>query len=118
MKWLADENIPSLAIERLRESGCDVLAIRDTSPMATDESVVALARSDDRIPLSFDRDHGDLIFNRRLSPPPAVVYVRIFQATPEALSALLIQVQRLGEATLSGQFTVVPGEGIRQRPLP
>lgn len=68
--------------------------------------------------LSFDRDHGDLIFGQGVAPPPAVVYLRLYPPSPEALQKVLASVVELGESVLNGQFTVVTQEGIRQRALP
>lgn len=116
--WLADENIPSHAIAFLRRCGEDVLAIAETSPGATDQRVLALACDQDRILLSFDRDHGDLIFNRGAVPPRAIVYLRLYPPQPEALEGILSGLISLGKDALDGQFTVISPGGMRQRPLP
>lgn len=58
MQWLADENIPGRAVAFLRHRGEDVMAIAEVSPGIPDEQVVARSRTEQRILLSFDRDHA------------------------------------------------------------
>lgn len=117
MLWLADENIPGDAIAFLRQRGEDVVAIAETDPGIPDQKVIDLARDQHRILLSFDRDHGDLVFNRRVRPPRAIVYFRLYPRDPEALERILSRLIALGETSLDGRFTVFSSGGMRQRPL-
>lgn len=118
MKWLADENIPKGAIAFLRQRGEDVAAIAEFSPGIHDEQVIGFARDQQRILLSFGRDHGDLIFSRALSPPRAVVYLRLYPPNTETLEKILAGLIALGETVLDGQFTVISEDNMRQRALP
>ena len=118
MLWLADENIPKATVAFLRERGEDVLAITELSPGLPDERVVEIARGESRILLSFDRDHGDLIFGRGVAPPRAVIYLRSYPPDTKALQNLLASLIAMGETVLDGYFTVVSENGIRQRALP
>ncbi len=118
MKWLADENIPNGAIAFLRHRGQEVYSVAELAPGAPDERVIQLAVERQFILLSFDRDHGDLIFGQAVIPPPAVVYLRLYPPNPEALERILSGLIELGEDALTGQFTVVTFDGIRQRTLP
>ncbi|MGQ0622137.1 MAG: DUF5615 family PIN-like protein [Panacagrimonas sp.] len=118
MKWLADENIAGYAIQFLREAAHDVVAVREIAPGISDREVLALARQQHRVLLSFDRDHGDLIFNRGILAPPAVIYLRLYPPSPEVLAAILKKVIALEPAVLTGQFTVATQDGLRQRRLP
>jgi predicted nuclease of predicted toxin-antitoxin system len=54
MRWLADENIPRSAIAFLRSRGEDTAAIAELSPGIPDEMVIQVARTQDRILVSFD----------------------------------------------------------------
>ena len=118
MEWLADENIPGHAVAFLRHRSEDVVAISEVSPGIRDEDVVARARKEQRILLSFDRDHGDLIFNRGVMPPPAVVYFRLDPPDPQTIENILAGLIVLGSVALIGKFTVVTADGMRQRALP
>ncbi|WP_297478062.1 DUF5615 family PIN-like protein [Ferrovum sp.] len=116
MKWLADENIPKGAF--LRQHGEDVVAIAESNPGICDEQVIGFARDQQRILLSFDRDHGDLIFGRAFAPPRAVVYLRLYPPNTETLEQILAGLMALGEKILDGQFTVISEDNMRQRALP
>jgi len=117
MKWLADENIPNSAVALLRQRGQEVFSVASLAPGAPDEQVMQIAVDRHCILLSFDRDHGDLIFGQGVAPPPAVVYLRLYPPSPEALEKILASLIELGDSVLSGQFTVVTLDGIRQRAL-
>lgn len=118
MRWLADENIPRSAIAMLREHGEDVIAVAEARAGMTDHEVLAMAVADQRILLTFDRDHGDLIFNGHIEPPPGVVYVRIVPVAAEQLGQLLLQLIKEAGDTLVGFLTVVSKSGMRQRGFP
>ncbi len=118
MRWLADENISGQAIRLLRDAGFEVLSVAEQRPGVPDENVIAWAREQQAILLSFDRDHGDLIFQRKVLPPPAVVYLRLHPPDPEALIGLLDRMLAAGTDALMGYLTVVTQDGMRQRPFP
>lgn len=118
MRWLADENIPRSTIAYLRDRGEDVVAVAELSPNVTDEAVIRLAREANRILLSFDRDHGELIFGHGVLPPRAVIYLRLDTPDLQALQDLLAGLIMLGEEALAGLFTTVNKTGIRQRAFP
>jgi len=117
MRWLADENIPGYAIAYLRQRGEDVLSVAETSPAISDIEVLALASREGRLLVSFDRDHGDLVFHQGVAPPRGIVFLRFSPPSPESLSPVFSGLISLGEAALDGQFTVISPEGTRQRPL-
>ena len=118
MEWLADENISAHTVAFLRLRGENVLEIAGVSPGIPDEAVIALARSERRILLTFDSDHGDLIFNRSVPPPPAVVYFRLNPPVPQTITSILSGLIASGSAALIGRFTVVTADGMRHRALP
>lgn len=53
MKLLANENIPLASVAALRTAGHDVLSLSLDSPGIKDEAVLALAREQDRIHVTF-----------------------------------------------------------------
>jgi predicted nuclease of predicted toxin-antitoxin system len=116
--WLADENIPGRAIAFLRERGEDVVAVGEICPGKSDQEVLALAIMQERILLSFDRDHGDLVFNRGFAAPRGIVFFRLSPPDPTEIERILAILLDRGAAALDGQFTVVYADVIRQRPLP
>ena len=59
MRFLADENISSFVIERLRNRGFDVVAVVETRPGATDKDVLEIANAGSCILITEDRDFGN-----------------------------------------------------------
>lgn len=64
MRVCANENIPEDCVTRLRQSGHDVLWIRETSPGCSDVGVKDRALAEDRLLITFDKDFGELAFRR------------------------------------------------------
>ena len=118
MQFLANENVPVASIRRLRAAGYDVASIIEDSPGMKDESVLARARAEQRIILTFDRDYGELIYRRRLPTPAGVAYFRFAPSTPEEPAERFIELLGAGHITIEKQFTVIGRGWIRQRPLP
>ncbi len=116
MQILADENIPRVAVLRLRRDGHDVLWIRESSPGISDEAVIELAAAEERIIVTFDKDFGELVIARGALNPPGIVLYRISMESPAAVAATI-------SATLAsrndwpGHLAVIDDTRIRMRPL-
>jgi predicted nuclease of predicted toxin-antitoxin system len=118
IRLLADENVPRATVDSLRIAGLDVSAVIEHMPGASDAAVLEFARSEKRLLLTFDRDFGELIYRRGELPPPGVVYFRFLPIDPEESARILRSLLEHSEITLSGRFTVVTRDQVRQRPLP
>lgn len=77
-----------------------------------------MACAHNRALVSFDRDHGDLIFAQGAPAPRAVVYLRLIQPLPEHMHALAQILAAMEADALDGHFTVISLGGMRQRSLP
>ncbi|QJR36517.1 DUF5615 family PIN-like protein [Gemmatimonas groenlandica] len=55
MRLLADENVPLPSIFALRTAGMDVAAATEDAPGASDREVLARARREGRVLLTFDQ---------------------------------------------------------------
>ena len=62
MLFLADESCDFLVVKALRAAGHDVAVVAEIRPRADDGSVLALARSGNRILLTEDKDFGKLAY--------------------------------------------------------
>ena len=62
MKFLANENVPTVSVAMLRKTGHDVLHVAEECPGERDTDILELARRQKRIVITFDRDYGDLVF--------------------------------------------------------
>lgn len=118
MKLLANENVPMGMVRRLRDMGHDVLAILETSPGMTDTVVLELARSEQRMLLTFDRDYGELIYLKRLPLPLGVIYMRFIPTSPEDAVQQIAPLLADNGKQIEGFFVVRDRDSYRRRPLP
>lgn len=118
MRFLANENIPLASIASLRQAGHDVAAVIEDAPGATDRQVLERAHLEDRIVITFDRDYGELIFQREVPLPSGVIYLRFEPLTPAEAGEFVLELLDVPELLLVGRFTVGQRERIRQRLLP
>ncbi len=89
MKFLADENFPQPAIFSLRDAGHDVRSIAEDHASLPDEEVARFCEREQRVLLTFDKDFGDLIFQRGLQAGSAVVLFRFVPAFPKEAAVML-----------------------------
>ncbi len=117
MKFLADENIPIKVCNRLRqEENVDIISILEIAKGAKDEEVISLAKSDNRIILTFDKDFGKLVFKKRTK----VRGVIILRFTPKSLDFIFQKIRALllsPEITLEDNFVIVEEDRIRLREI-
>ncbi|MCY3687432.1 MAG: DUF5615 family PIN-like protein [Gammaproteobacteria bacterium] len=116
MKFIANENFPAPSVLALRELGHDVISASELCPGAPDSHILKIAHEEARVVITFDRDYGTLIFQRRLPPPAGVLYLR-FRATSSRDPAYYVtRLLALG-LELTGKFTTGGRNRVRQRPL-
>jgi len=62
LKFLVDENVFPQVISRLRKSGHDVKAVKESSPPKTsDDIIIDLALNEKRTIITFDKHFGNII---------------------------------------------------------
>jgi len=118
MRFLANENIPLASVRQLRDAGHDVVAVIEESPGATDIQVLARAHEESRILLTFDRDYGELIFQRGLPVPAGVIYLRFDPRDPAEPASYILGFLAIQDLQLEGRFSVALRQRVRQRLLP
>ena len=90
MKLLADENIDRPIVEKLRDSGIDVLYVDEKSKGISDNEVLNIAEDEDRILITFVDDFSDVEEGgviRLTSPGRYDVVVKAVLDIVESLSA-------------------------------
>jgi predicted nuclease of predicted toxin-antitoxin system len=117
MRFLVDENVSRLVVERLRNAGHDVISIAETKAGAPDQDVLKTADAEGRILITEDRDFGEMVIRQRLG----------------LHGLMLLELDRLSNATeadtvadvvaahaykLAGNLVVIEPGRIRVRPLP
>lgn len=114
VRLLANENIPAPSIALLRSADVDVLSIAQSHRAISDIEVLQLAREQRWWLLTYDRDHGALVFERGLEPPPAILLLR--QESQPATRAAELPLLETPEE-VDGYFVVVGERALRRRPL-
>ena len=114
MRFLLDESADYPLAAFLHQLGHDVTAIAHDYPHAlTDLQVLAIARQEQRILITNDRDFGELIFRRRL-PHSGVILFRLGAESLETKRAWLLHVLHHYAEDMSN-FIVVTDQKIRIR---
>jgi len=116
--FLANENFPRPSILLLRKKGYAVRSIQETSQGESDEGVIQIARNENLIILTFDRDYGELIFRYAVDNPPAIVYFRFKGKEPQFVGQLLYDLLKEDKIEINNAFTVIDENSIRQRFYP
>jgi predicted nuclease of predicted toxin-antitoxin system len=117
MRLCANENLPEDCILRLRHDGHDVLWIREAASGIPDTEVLARARAEDRLLITFDKDFGELVFRRGAKASHGIVLFRIAQPSASAVAARVAAILASRD-DWSGNFSVVEESAVRMRPLP
>ena len=107
---LADENIVSAVVSRLRADGLDVVWIAEVSPSIQDPDVLAHAVREHRILITDDKDFGELVV-RECRPHCGVVLLRLGGMPPVQRAELVSRLFAESSAALAGAFTVVERDG-------
>jgi len=117
MQLCANENVPGDCVFALRQMGHDVLWIRESAPGARDLTVLAVAQSEDRLLITFDKDFGELVYRLGATASRGVVLFRLPKSSPDFIARRVSQIIE-SRADWSGHFSVVDEYSIRMRLLP
>lgn len=116
MRILADESVDVPVLRALREAGYDVSSILELSLGIADEEVLALARQQERLLLTVDKDFGELVFRLRLTGAGVLLYrLEGFSNTEKA--AMVLQILQQHAVELPTSFGVLTGKLFRLRQL-
>ena len=114
MKFLADENLDAPIVKELRANGFDVLFILESHSGIDDEDVLSIAKSQDRLLITQDKDFGELVF--RLNQIHAgVILVRLGGISPSQKASIVTYTVLTHLNELANAFTVIQEKSIRIR---
>ncbi len=117
MRFLADENIPGIAVQALQRSGVDISWVGAISPGVDDRKVMRLAQAEGRVLITFDKDFAELVFRESNRELAGVILLRIIPQSPQhVLDTLRALLQ--SERDWTGHFSVITDTRIRMVPLP
>jgi len=109
MVFLADESCDHAVVRALRKAGHDVLAVSEISPRADDDAVLELARHEQRILLTEDKDFGQLVYADGHATA-GVLLIRYSPASRPMLPGAVLKLIVDRGADLQGRFVVMsPG---------
>ena len=113
MRLLIDENVHRAVVARLRANGFEVEWIRESALGMIDRDILSRPDIATWVFVTNDRDFGELIFNKGLSAPHAILYTRLPHRLPEAAADALIAVLRAGVP--AGRIITLRKSGNRAR---
>lgn len=116
MNFLADENIHADIVAWLRATGHDVLYAAEVLQRRSDDDLLAIARKEQRILITDDKDFGELIFHQRLATS-GIVLIRLHCPRIAERLKRLAQAWPAIETRAPGRFIVISDRKIRVRNL-
>lgn len=116
-KFLANENMPGAAVEASCLAGMDITWVRDISPGLSDDAVLALAQAEGRVLLTFEKDFGELAFERGKTAVPGVILLRPRLRSPEHVARFTVALLNQS-IDWTGNFSVAQEGRLRVVPLP
>jgi len=105
-KWLIDESLAPDVAFKLSLAGHDAVAVASRTEMCgmADPQVLQLARAQQRVLVTADKDFGRLVFRDLQRAPPSVVIVREADHVVDIASMLI---WLLGEQPIKGNFVSI-----------
>ena len=77
MKFLTDVNIEKFLTESLKEMGYDVKSVAEINHMLSDKEIIKIAKSENRIIITNDKDFGELVFNQKETTSGIILFRNI-----------------------------------------
>ncbi len=116
-KFLANENVPTEAVDLCRQDGLDLAWVRELAAGADDDTVLAMALADGRVLVTFDKDFGEMAFLQGKKATCGVVLKRPRLRDPDYVAQFMSTVLRQS-VTWEGHFSVAREGQMRVVPLP
>ena len=116
MHILANENFPRDAVDALRQRGHNVVWIHSEAPGSSDEEVLRLAHSQNRILVTFDKDFGELAFRAGLPASSGIILFRVRATGPGRVARIAVAAFQ-APREWAGHFSVVEEDRVRMTRL-
>ena len=114
MKIVADESVDSGIVTLLREDGHDVRYVAEMSPGIMDEEVLVLAKEDNTLLVTSDKDFGELIFRQGFVKEGIVLYRLAGLKSNEKAEIISRVIAEHGDELLQA-FSVITEKAVRIR---
>ncbi|MEM7514989.1 MAG: DUF5615 family PIN-like protein [Bacteroidota bacterium] len=114
MKFLADEGVESMMVKAIRDQGYDITYIVEMERGISDEEVLKLATTENRILITRDKDFGELAFFKK-KLHSGIILNRLAGLHISRKIEILLNVLNTHEKELYGSFTVIQPGTVRIR---
>ncbi|MGB4691851.1 MAG: DUF5615 family PIN-like protein [Atribacterales bacterium] len=114
MRFLADESCDFAVVRALRSKGFDVLAISEVCPGVEDQQVIELAKEEERILLTEDKDFGRFAYFSGASEAGVVLLRFPARSRQELCTSILSLINREG-SKLERSFVILQPGRVRIR---
>ena len=120
MRFLIDNNLSPVLAEILRAAGHDVVHLREIGlQAATDDVVLARARTEERVLVSADTDFGTLLARSGAKSPSVLLMRRLVgRRAAEQAATILANLPATSADLEDGAVVVLTDEWVRIRRLP
>lgn len=119
MKFLADMGVSPLTVKKLKEAGYDAVHLSEQGLMRMPDSLImAKAKQESRIVLTFDLDFTDLLAASKDNLPNVIIF-RLKRTRPDFVnSRLFIVLSECSKNLNNGAIIIVEDYRYRVRNLP
>jgi predicted nuclease of predicted toxin-antitoxin system len=114
VRFVADESVEGPTVAALRAANFSVLFVAETSPGIEDMEVLDLARREQALLLTADKDFGELVFRNR-QPHSGVLLIRSSGEDADENAATVLAAIRQHGPQLQNRFSVLVGGFLRIR---
>jgi predicted nuclease of predicted toxin-antitoxin system len=116
LQFLADVNVEKPIIDYLRKTGFDVKWIPDFDCKMGDDSLLELARKENRILITNDKDFGELIFWQKKISHGVILFREKSQNSTEKIRLLSLLLKNMVRK-IPHHFVSLGNKKIRVQPL-
>ena len=114
---IADENLDAKIIAALRKIPLDTYSIAERHSGFSDEEIITLAKKENGIIITRDKDFGEWVFAHHIHDI-SVVLLRYRFIETNAIIVRLLHLLKSGTESLVGKFTTLTVSRTRSRDIP
>jgi len=116
LKFLADVNIEKYLVDELKRMGHNIIWVADVDRYLDDISILNMARKDNRILLTNDKDFGEIVFRQKQIPAGIILFRVKGQDVKEKIK-LLRKLLAAHSDKIAKHFVVVAKDKFRFIPI-
>ena len=114
MRFVADEGVDKVIVDRLRKDGHEILYVMESEPSISDDEVILRSNDNQAVLITTDKDFGELVF-RQGRIAYGVILVRLAGLSPGRKSDMVANAIRDHTGELVHSFIVITPAAVRIR---